>query len=87
MPERVHWPEWWEWEVEVTHHLLRRMAKRRFNELDMRIMLDDATGYTKDIDPDRYLVQTRWEGRDWELVVEPDPLRRKLAVITAYRIE
>lgn len=35
-------PEWWEWDLEFTPHLLKRMSDRRFNEVDLRTMMADA---------------------------------------------
>ncbi len=35
-------PGWWEWEIEVSSHCLKRMAERGFNETDVHEMLDDA---------------------------------------------
>jgi hypothetical protein len=31
-----NWPEWWEWELELTAHLEKRMLDRDFNEIDLR---------------------------------------------------
>ncbi len=44
--EHPRWPEWWDWELELSPHLLKRMADRGFSELDLRAMLDrqEATG-------------------------------------------
>jgi hypothetical protein len=39
------WPEWWEWELELTPHLLKRMVDRQFDEVDLRTMLADAYDY------------------------------------------
>ena len=81
------WPEWWDWELELSPHLFKRMADRRFSELDLRAMLDtqEAT--------DRILVEGRWviiaahRRRTWEVVVEPDADSRHLVVVTAYEYE
>lgn len=38
MPER---PEWWEYELDVSNpHLREKMIVRRFNEVDLRDMMD-----------------------------------------------
>jgi hypothetical protein len=39
------WPDWWEWEPELSPHLLKRMADRRFTEVDLREMLEKAEGW------------------------------------------
>lgn len=38
----ARWPDWWEWEVELTPHLERRMEDRSFSEVDLRGMLERA---------------------------------------------
>ncbi|MDY7009899.1 MAG: DUF4258 domain-containing protein [Planctomycetota bacterium] len=75
---RKGWPEWWQWELELSLHLLRRMIKRQFNEADLRTMLTDATEYKPDVEPERWLISTKWHGRPWEVIVEPDEKARRL---------
>lgn len=29
-------PDWWDWQLDLTPHLLKRMDDRDFNELDLR---------------------------------------------------
>ena len=43
-------PPWWEWELELTPHLLKRMVDRGFTELDLREMLEDATNCDPDVE-------------------------------------
>lgn len=53
---RRDWPEWWDWELELSPHLFKRMDDRRFTEIDLRRMLERATGYRPDVvevEPDR----------------------------------
>jgi len=38
------WPEWLEWELELSSHLFKRMADRDFNEVELRRMYAAATG-------------------------------------------
>ena len=45
---RRGWPAWWDWEIELSPHLLKRMVDRRFTEVDLRRMLERATGYRED---------------------------------------
>jgi hypothetical protein len=78
------WPEWWHWELELSPHLLKRMVDRRFTEIDLRRMLDRATGYRRDIEPGRWVIVTRHRRQPWEVIVEPDLDARRLLVITAY---
>ncbi len=36
---RRRWPEWWDWELELSLPLFKRMPDRGFSELDLRVML------------------------------------------------
>jgi hypothetical protein len=33
------WPDWWEWELELTPHLEKRMEDREFTEVDLRAII------------------------------------------------
>jgi len=81
------WPAWWEWELEFSPHLLKRMADRRFTEIDLRVMLGRATGVRRDHEPGRWIVETRHRRRAWYVIVEPDPEAELLVVITAYPLD
>lgn len=81
------WPEWWQWELELSPHLLKRMVDRRFTEVDLRRMLEVAQRYRKDVVVNRWVVVTRHRRRRWEIVVEPDWDARLLVVVTAYPVE
>ena len=81
------WPPWWEWELEVTPHLEKRMEDRGFSEVDLRQMLEQASGHHEDVVPDRFAIETKLHGRHWEVIVEPDPIDSLLVVITASMIE
>jgi hypothetical protein len=60
------------------------MAERGFTEVDLRVMLQHASGYMADVVEGRWIIETRLRRRPWEIVVEPDDERRLLVVITAY---
>jgi hypothetical protein len=79
-----NWPDWWEWELEFSPHLVKRMADRDFTETDLRTMLQDAEGWAPTPNPDRYLIRCRLAGRAWNVVVEPDAAERLQVVVTAY---
>lgn len=81
------WPEWWQWELELSPHLLKRMVDRRFTEVDLRRMLEVAQRYRKDVVVNRWVVVTRHRRRRWEIIVEPDWDARLLVVVTAYPVE
>ena len=84
MPE---WPEWWSWELELSPHLLKRMIDRRFNEADLRVMLENATGYHENHEEGRWCIETRHGARQWEVIVEPQPDEQVLVVVTAYAVD
>lgn len=81
------WPAWWDWDLEFTPHLLKRMEDRGFNEVDLRTMLDAAGEYREDVVEDRWVVVTRHGRRDWEVIVEPDNDMELLVIITAYPVD
>ena len=78
------WPEWWEWELELGPHLLKRMLDRGFSEVDLRLMMDRASTLREAADSERWIVETMHDSVPWEIIVEPDVLDRLLVVITAY---
>ena len=84
--KKRQWPEWWEWELEFTPHLLKRMEDRQFNEVDLRAMLERARTYRRDVVENRWLIQTRHKKHDWEIIVEPDDVYKLLVVVTAYPV-
>ncbi|MBX3354249.1 MAG: hypothetical protein KF724_00950 [Phycisphaeraceae bacterium] len=84
---RRSWPEWFEWELELTPHLLRRMRDGSFTELDLRRMLADATNSRRDDVPGRFAVETHHARAAGEIIIEPDPEDGNLIDITAYRAD
>jgi len=47
-------PFWWRWDVELSTHVERRMSRRDFNELDLRMMTEHAerkAGKTRELAP------------------------------------
>jgi hypothetical protein len=82
--EEIGWPEWWDWELELSPHLLKRMAERSFNEVDLRSMLSVATQWRISSTQGRFIISSRLLARDWEIVVEPDEAENLLIIITAY---
>lgn len=79
-------PEWWEWELELTPHVEKRMEDRSFTEVDLRLMLERATDFRSDVLDGRFVVETRFRARP-EVVVEPDEVEHLLVVVTAYSVE
>lgn len=83
---QVEWPSWWQWELELSPHLLKRMVDRSFSEVDPRAMLERASAYRADIVENRWTIETRRAGRKWEVIVEPDGDAELLVVVTAYEL-
>ena len=63
------------------------MEDRAFNEVDLRRMLEHASGHRPDIIEGRFAIEARHAGQSWEVIVEPDEMRRLLLVITAYPVD
>jgi hypothetical protein len=82
----VDWPDWWSWELELSPHLLKRMIDRQFNEADLRLMLEEATGYHENHEEGRYVIETTHSGRAWEAIVEPLPDEQVCVIVTAYSV-
>jgi hypothetical protein len=80
-------PRWWEWELELTPHLLKRMLDRRFTEVELRGMLERATTYRSDVCEGRFVIETRHKGKPWQVIVEPDAEDLLLVIVTAYLVE
>jgi uncharacterized protein DUF4258 len=78
------WPPWWDWELELSPHLLKRMVDRQFSEVDLRRMLEYAAGMREDVVEGRWIIETRHASRPWEVIVEPDFDTRTTVVVTAY---
>jgi hypothetical protein len=48
------------------------MGDRGFTKIDLRRMLDRATGHRPDVVEGRWAIETRHRRRAWEVIVEPD---------------
>jgi hypothetical protein len=84
---RRSWPPWWEWELLLTKHVLKRMHDRDFSEIDLRMMLERALALERAKEPGRWQVLARHGGVLWGIVVEPEYDTRLLAVITAFPLD
>jgi hypothetical protein len=81
------WPERWAWELELSSHVEKRMEDHEFSEVELRDMLESATGYREDVLDGRWVIETRRSRRAWEVIVEPDVHEELLVVITAYQVD
>jgi protease II len=77
-------PTWWNWELEITSHLEKRMYDRDFGEIELRTMFENALEYSKDVVEGRWMIKTKHKGKKWEIIIEPDIEEQLLVVITAY---
>jgi hypothetical protein len=62
------------------------MGRRDFTEIDLRRMMEHATGYHPDIEEGRWVIETRFQRQAWEVIVEPNAERERLVVVTAYDV-
>lgn len=60
------------------------MEQRQITEVEVRKMLQEATGYSPSAATGRFMINTTHRNRPWVVVVEPDKLERKLLIITVY---
>ena len=82
-----HRPSWWGWELELSSHVLKRMVERSFTEVDLRTMLERASGVRRDVVDGRWVVETQHESRNWAVILEPDEEDRLVVVVTAYSVQ
>lgn len=82
----TNWPEWWDWELELSPHLLKRMIDRGFSETDLRAMMETAAGFREDAEPGRWVIETTHDSSPWQVIVEPDADENLLVVITAFPV-
>jgi len=82
----IQWPEWWNWELELSQHLFKRMLDRQFNEVDLREMLEQATVFRPNHEQGRWAIETRHRGNDWVVIVEPLHDETVLLAVTAYPV-
>jgi len=50
-------------------------------------MLQAASGFGPDLTLGRFIIQTNYQNRAWEVVVEPDAAAKLLVVVTAFTVE
>lgn len=79
----MDWPDWWDWELEISSHCLKRMSERNFSEADLRAMIQDARGVDEQ-EHGTFIVETEHEGTRWEVIVSPDERNQAIIVVTAY---
>lgn len=65
----MQWPEWWNWPLELTPHIEKRMVQRDLNEIDLRTMLYNARGLKEDKEPGRWIIYSKIGFDNWEIIV------------------
>lgn len=81
-------PEWWDWPFDCDNvHVRDRMASRRFSEIDLRDMLENALSLRPGEISSRFYIYARYNDAYWKIVVEPDELAGVVVVVTAFTIE
>ena len=66
--------------------MLEWPVDRRFNETELRLMLEAATGYHENHEEGRWAVETSRDGSPWLIIVEPLAKEQVLVVVTAYPV-
>jgi len=79
-------PEWYGWELSFTGHSETRMEQRGVSEVDLRAMLEKATGFRPNAVDGRFMIEARFRQRPWIVIVEPDVEALLLVVVTVYEV-
>lgn len=79
-------PDWWTWELSFTGHAEMRMDQRGVTEVELRAMLERATGVEPNVVEGRFMIQTRKRGQPWIVIVEPDVDAKLLLIVTVYEV-
>ena len=79
-------PEWWTWELSFTGHAETRMEQRGVSEVELRAMLERATGCRPNVMEGRFMVDVRHQASPWIVIVEPDVEAEVLVVVTVYEV-
>ena len=79
-------PEWWNWDLSFTSHAELRMQQRGVTEVDVRAMLEKATGFEPNVVEGRFMIDVRHQRNPWIVIVEPDADAKLLVVVTVYGV-
>ena len=79
-------PEWWNWDLSFTGHAELRMEQRGVTEVEVRAMLERATGFEASVVEGRFMIHTKRVQGPWVVIVEPDAEVRLLVVVTVYEV-
>jgi hypothetical protein len=81
-----NFPEWWNWDLSFTSHAELRMEQRGVTELEVRVMLERATGFDPNVVEGRFMIPVRHLLHPWIVIVEPDADAKLLVVVTVYEV-
>ncbi len=79
-------PDWWHWELTFSGHAELRMEQRGVTEVEVRAMLEGATGFEPSVVEGRFMIHARHAQRPWIVIVEPDAGVNLLVVVTVYEV-
>jgi hypothetical protein len=79
-------PEWWSWDLSFTGHAELRMEQRGVTEVEVRAMLERATGFEASVVAGRFMIRTQRGQSPWVVIVEPDAEVGLLVVVTVYEV-
>ena len=77
-------PEWWTWDLSFTGHAEMRMEQRGVTEVELRVMLERASGFEPNVVDGRFMIQTRKRGQLWIVIFDPDIDAKLLLIVTDY---
>ncbi len=63
-----------------------RMEQRGVTEVEVRAMLERATGFEPNVVAGRFMVHARHQQHPWTVIVEPDADAKLLVVVTVYEV-
>ena len=82
----TRWPTWWEWEIDLTLHAENRMEQRGITDVELRHVLENATTLARASLVGRWIATGRRRRERWCVVLEPDAERRRVVVVTVYKV-
>jgi hypothetical protein len=62
------------------------MEQRGVTEVELRAMLEKATGFEPNVVEGRFMIQVRHLHSPWIVIVEPDAEAKMLVVVTVYEV-
>ncbi len=86
MTSKPAFPSWWSWELSFTPHAELRMEQRGVTEVDVRAMLERASGFEPSVVEGRFIIHVASNNRPWIVIVEPDTDATLLVLVTAYEV-